>query len=1667
MNHRLFILPFLAIAVCLVCIDVGMADDVDITYEGHFGGITDAVVVSGNYAYINQGEDFIVLDISNPEAPSELGRLATDGIIKDINVSGSYAYVADSSTGLLIIDISNPATTTLTGSYDTAGDAYSVAVSGSYAYIADYSNGLVIIDISNPAAPILTGSYDTAGDARGVAVSGSYAYVSDGSNGLVIIDISNPAAPTLAGIYNTAGYALSIAVSGSYAFVVADSYDGLVIIDISNPAAPTLAGSYDIAEDEFAVGVAISGSYAYVADGYNSLLIINISNPAAPTLAGSCDTAGWAHGVAVSGSYAYVADGYGLVIIDISNPAAPTFTGSYSYCTAGYALSIAVSGSHAYVAAGSGLVIIDISNPAAPTLAGSYNTAENTYNVAVLGSYAYVTHYYNGLVIINISNPAAPIFAGSYDTAEHGGGVAVSGSYAYVSDGCNGLVIIDISNPAAPTLAGSYKTAGEACNVAVSGSYAYVYTDTNGLVIIDISNPATPTFAGSYNTAGYVRGVAVSGSYAYVTDSYGLVIIDISNPAVPTLAGSYDTAGYAQGVAVSGSYAYVADYNNGLVILSTNIPPQASIQDKTLLQVEGQPEVYWLQNDRLYWVTDWNVIDQMSGIPGWDNVNTLPASEFNPMDYEQGPRFITTGAESDGLLIRQVGDYKVYRIENGMKRHITYPDVMDLKGYSFDDVIEVSSEISNMFQVGEPVGIEVDLYFNKKTDSGDISHVSQFTNGETVKSITETIVSEDYNVETYVKMIKPDGTVKYAYYENVDFLITDALQFSDTERSLYPGTWHAQTKTWNWDEYTFAGDETEGVYTWEFWYEDVASGKVLGKDVQGYEFTNAPSDPVDIIPPYIVLISPLDVTFNRNEIISAIAYDPSGIQTYTVTVNGKVISWGFSDTIYTFIELNEGLNEITISATDNSENHNERTEGFSVYYYPFDVKINSPNNMDRYTPEESMNIYGEVTGGTPSFTYKWIIDELNSIGEIQNHVEYSGFLPDGSIELPVLESSIYEIQLEVTDSKGFTIKTEQRIIISPQDVNSGFLPNPNGYQFVNFGSEGYSWMVNSPADPLLLMQTTGGYSWDYFRRAYGSDEVEINGIPSLWAKNFFNRLYTEVGNPGNCFGMSASSLVIYHLDNNRNNFNSWDLAGSTDLPFFGRNRPLDSDDSIFDYNDNGIWDPAPRTWGIFPDFIYTPTEWVEYYHPLQCSAASVEDKVTYGNPSIVYNELKHRMASDNWIQNPMVIGGGGHAVVPLRIYESNNHRTGIVFIYDNLHPGDNNRNILFDLIEGTATYIDVDWSDVAAVQLSSFQRDDHQMSNSDSVNNWAGHLLYTDAIGRHLGFYNGEFEDEIPGTSIINSWGQNENDQFMETYYISNLNLKRELYGVNNGIATVSISRPNNLVIADVQVSPNSVDELNVPADGSSVEFISGEGTSSIGLMLDRENTEFARVVRITGSEIESGNGVQLSFSDDLDKVSIMNKGLPHGYDLYLEQIGSNPSSYNSLRPIVVEENSAVWITPLDWNDIVNNAILIEYDSGNDGTIESSEMINTYNITFLPPITTMDQFNLTDGSTLPIRFTVRDSITNEFIYDDTVNVTITNSTGHLITYFTNGTGTGSVRINSEEEQYIANFHTKDYAINIREIYSVTVTFGEPDSLRGYDITYFTLIEGGKAKGKGN
>ena len=115
-------------------------------------------------------------------------------------------------------------------------------------------------------------------------------------------------------------YATGVAISGSTAFV-ADFNAGLQIIDISNLTSPRLLSSFPAGLGGNARGVAISGNTTFIADETAGLQIIDVSNLTSPRLLSSfpAGLGGDAYGVAISGSTAFVADvGVGLQILDIS-----------------------------------------------------------------------------------------------------------------------------------------------------------------------------------------------------------------------------------------------------------------------------------------------------------------------------------------------------------------------------------------------------------------------------------------------------------------------------------------------------------------------------------------------------------------------------------------------------------------------------------------------------------------------------------------------------------------------------------------------------------------------------------------------------------------------------------------------------------------------------------------------------------------------------------------------------------------------------------------------------------------------------------------------------------------------------------------------------------------------------------------------------------------------------------------------------------------------------------------------------------------------------------------------------------------------------------------------------------------------------------------------------
>ena len=94
------------------------------------------------------------------------------------------------------------------------------------------------------------------------------------------------------------------------------------VVNISDPENPEEVGYYDTPGG--AVGVAVSGDYAYVADGYSGLCSVNISDPENPSEVDSYDTDGNARGVFVGGEVAYIADlANGLLTFDVGDYVAP------------------------------------------------------------------------------------------------------------------------------------------------------------------------------------------------------------------------------------------------------------------------------------------------------------------------------------------------------------------------------------------------------------------------------------------------------------------------------------------------------------------------------------------------------------------------------------------------------------------------------------------------------------------------------------------------------------------------------------------------------------------------------------------------------------------------------------------------------------------------------------------------------------------------------------------------------------------------------------------------------------------------------------------------------------------------------------------------------------------------------------------------------------------------------------------------------------------------------------------------------------------------------------------------------------------------------------------------------------------------------------------------
>ncbi len=248
-----------------------------------------ALDISGDIlAYIPEsmgaGNRLSIMDISDPENPSEIGHYNNISLSQDAIIHGNYVYVGGWWDGFTVFDISdptNPSFVTKKHNWSTGaipGEEWcfvsDLAVWGDYLYLIDYkpfedddTKGLYTFDISDPENPVFISRYkQQSQQSWRIKAQGNYVYLADAYGGIEIIDVSNPETPLTVAYQELIDVAYNLDLGYGYAYAACYINGGVQAVDISDPENPFLEGFYQ-KSGLFALNVTANEHDIYIADG--------------------------------------------------------------------------------------------------------------------------------------------------------------------------------------------------------------------------------------------------------------------------------------------------------------------------------------------------------------------------------------------------------------------------------------------------------------------------------------------------------------------------------------------------------------------------------------------------------------------------------------------------------------------------------------------------------------------------------------------------------------------------------------------------------------------------------------------------------------------------------------------------------------------------------------------------------------------------------------------------------------------------------------------------------------------------------------------------------------------------------------------------------------------------------------------------------------------------------------------------------------------------------------------------------------------------------------------------------------------------------------------------------------------------------------------------------
>ncbi len=521
-------------------------------------------------------DELHVGDASNPAAISFVTMTISDmSGTSATTVDGGLLYLASSGSDpkLVVVDVSDPTSPTEVGRVTTGLDAAEIVVNGDVLYAGggmtfwtmELGAMLGASPDGDAAQGAISGTVTLSHEIENITQAGDRAYAA-GAGLLTVIDVADPSTPTERGSLSVPGY--DIAIQGDH--VVVGTILHLILVDASDPDVPRAIGAVEgprngwwggqaprhlaLVVDEPRLYAGIHYSNPEIRDDGEVHVYENLSPPD-DAIISTLPTPAIVHEIDVAGTEATALDRDGtLHVLDLTDPESPVIVGAVS-AVAGYGAHARADELICVVSRDDGLVVVDVSTPTAPAIVG-IDPTEGTNQVAMRAGIAYTTVEHH-VRMVDLGDPSAPAELSRVyglwppDSPFPALSLALAGDLLLVGT-YDELIVIDVSSPANPLALETVNVPAAVWHIEVIGEAAIINGGT-----VDLSDPDHPIFVP--NAIGGPDDATIIDTIFYAAEGNGFTVWDVVDPFAPSQIGRYTaTTGVAIALAGQGGLLLAA-----------------------------------------------------------------------------------------------------------------------------------------------------------------------------------------------------------------------------------------------------------------------------------------------------------------------------------------------------------------------------------------------------------------------------------------------------------------------------------------------------------------------------------------------------------------------------------------------------------------------------------------------------------------------------------------------------------------------------------------------------------------------------------------------------------------------------------------------------------------------------------------------------------------------------------------------------------------------------------------------------------------------------------------------------------------------------------------------------------------------------------------------------